>query len=53
MRTGQRREILRFVYAQNASAPSELPVLATVIDFADAELPEGGGAHDARFDRYI
>lgn len=41
------------VYAQNASTPSKLSVLAPIVDFTDPKLPEGRCAHDARFDRYV
>jgi len=49
---GDERQV-RLIYAQDASAPSKLPVFAPVVYFADAELPESGGAHDAGFDRHV
>ena len=49
---GEEEELL-LVYTQNASATPELPVLASVVDLADAELPEGGGAHDAWLDGHV
>lgn len=43
----------RFIYAQNTSASSKLPILAPVIDLADTELSEGGGAHTTWFDGHV
>ena len=44
---------LLLIYAQNASAPTKLAVLASVVDLADPELPESGGAHDTWFDCHV
>ena len=44
---------LLLIHTQNASASSELAVLASVVDFADPELPESGGTHDTWFDRHV
>ena len=41
------------IYAQNTSTPSKLTILTSVVDLADAKLPEGGGAHDAWLNRHV
>ena len=44
---------LLLIYAQNTSTSSKLTILAPVVDLADAELPEGGRAHNAWFNRHV